>query len=52
VPRSRMRTAIPPLPQYTFMTWCSVKKKTQRQFLPLPDIRLETLRKTMVKWVM
>jgi hypothetical protein len=25
VPRSRMRGAIPPLPQYSFMAWCSVK---------------------------
>jgi hypothetical protein len=24
VPRSRMRGAVPPLPQYTFMVWCSV----------------------------
>jgi len=24
VPRSRMREAIPPLPQYAFMAWCSV----------------------------
>jgi len=29
VPRSRMRGAIPPLPQYVFMVWCSVKKKAQ-----------------------
>jgi hypothetical protein len=28
VPRSRMRGAIPPLPQYAFMAWCSVKKST------------------------
>jgi hypothetical protein len=26
--------AIPPLPQYAFMTWCSVK--AQEQLLPLP----------------
>jgi hypothetical protein len=26
VPRSRMRDAIPPLPQHAFMAWCSVKK--------------------------
>jgi hypothetical protein len=25
VPRSRMRGAIPPFPQYAFMAWCSVK---------------------------
>jgi len=29
VPGSRMRGAIPPLPQYAFMAWCSVKKKAQ-----------------------
>jgi hypothetical protein len=28
VPRSRMRGAIPPLPQYTLMAWCSAKKGT------------------------
>jgi hypothetical protein len=26
-----MRGAIPPLPQYSFMAWCSVKKKAQGQ---------------------
>jgi hypothetical protein len=30
VPRSRMRGAIPSLPQYVFMTWCSVKKIQRR----------------------
>jgi len=30
LPRSRMRGAIPPLPQYTFIAWCSVKKKEHR----------------------
>jgi hypothetical protein len=32
VPRSRMRGYIPPLPQYAFMAWCSVKKEAQWQF--------------------
>jgi hypothetical protein len=32
-----MRGAIPPLPQYAFMAWCSVKKGTGRT-LPLPFI--------------
>jgi hypothetical protein len=27
VPRSRMRGAIPPLPQYVFMAWCLVKHR-------------------------
>jgi len=27
VPRSKMHGAIPPLPQYALMAWCSVKKK-------------------------
>jgi hypothetical protein len=27
VPRSRMRGAIPPLPQYAFMAWCLVKQR-------------------------
>jgi hypothetical protein len=31
VPRSRMLGDIPPLFQYTFMAWCSVKKKAQEQ---------------------
>jgi hypothetical protein len=30
-----MHEAIPPLPQYTFMAWCSVKKITGTT-LPLP----------------
>jgi hypothetical protein len=29
VPRSRMRVAIPPLHQYAFMAWCSVKAQEQ-----------------------
>jgi hypothetical protein len=32
---SRMRGAMPPLPQYAFMAWCSVKKSTGTA-LPLP----------------
>jgi hypothetical protein len=32
--RSRMRGAIPPLPQYAFMAWCSVKSTGTT--LPLP----------------
>jgi len=28
VPRSRIREAIPPLPQYAFMTWYSVRGST------------------------
>jgi hypothetical protein len=35
MPRSRMRGAIPPLPQYAFMAWCSVKAQGQLS-LPLP----------------
>jgi hypothetical protein len=30
-----MRGAIHPLPQYTYMEWCSVKKSTEKT-LPLP----------------
>jgi len=33
VPRSRMRRAIPPLPQYAFMAWCSVKKAQGQLYL-------------------
>jgi hypothetical protein len=29
VPRSRLRGAIPPLPHYAFMAWCSVKARKQ-----------------------
>jgi hypothetical protein len=29
VPRSKNGWTIPPLPQYAFMAWCSVTKKTQ-----------------------
>jgi hypothetical protein len=25
-----MRGAVPPLPHYTFMAWCSIKKKEYR----------------------
>jgi hypothetical protein len=32
VPRSRKREAIPPLPQYAFMVWCSVKRKKHRNY--------------------
>jgi hypothetical protein len=35
VPRSRMRGAIPPLPQYAFMAWCSVKKAQGQLYLYL-----------------
>jgi len=28
VPKSRIRGAIPPLSQYAFMAWCSVKEIT------------------------
>jgi hypothetical protein len=28
-----MRGAIPSLPQYTFMAWCSVKKEAQGQLI-------------------
>jgi hypothetical protein len=31
-PRSRMRGAIPPLPQYDFMAWCSVNAQGQVSF--------------------
>jgi hypothetical protein len=31
-----MRGAIPPLPQYTFMAWYSVKRKGTGIILPLP----------------
>jgi hypothetical protein len=30
----RMRGAIPPLPQYAFMAWCSAKAQGQLYFLP------------------
>jgi len=33
VPRSRLRGAIPSLPQYVFIAWCVVK---HRDNLPLP----------------
>jgi hypothetical protein len=32
VPRSRMRGTIPPLPQYAFLAWCSVKKAQGRLY--------------------
>jgi hypothetical protein len=32
VPRSRMRGAIPPLPQYAFMAWCLVKHRDKFTF--------------------
>jgi len=36
VPGSRMCGAIPPLPQYDSMAWCSVKVQGQFDLLPLP----------------
>jgi len=33
---SRMCGAIPPLPQYAFKAWCSVKAQGQLYLLPLP----------------
>jgi hypothetical protein len=33
VPRSRMRSAIPPLPQYAIMAWCLVKKEQGQLYL-------------------
>jgi hypothetical protein len=36
VPRPRMLGAIPSLPQYALMAWCSVKKKSTGATLPLP----------------
>jgi hypothetical protein len=32
VPRSRMRGAIPPLPQFVFMAWCLVKHRDNFTF--------------------
>jgi hypothetical protein len=32
VPKSRMRGAIPPLPQYAVMAWCSIKRKHRDNF--------------------
>jgi hypothetical protein len=40
VPRSRMRGAIPPLPQYVFMAWCLVKHRDNFTF-PLPEDKLQ-----------
>jgi hypothetical protein len=37
VPRSRMRGAILPLPQYVFMAWCSVKRKHRDNFTLYPN---------------
>jgi hypothetical protein len=37
-----MRGAIPPLPQYAFTTWCSVKKHRENfTFLPFAVIYLD-----------
>jgi hypothetical protein len=36
VPRSRMRGALPPFPQYAYMAWCSFKAQRQIYLLPLP----------------
>jgi hypothetical protein len=50
LPRSRMRGAIPPLPQYAFM-WCSVKAQGQLYLtlplpLPLPFVHYHTITST------
>jgi hypothetical protein len=39
-----MRGAIPPLPQYAFMAWCSVKNKAQGQLYLLPYGRYTCVR--------
>jgi hypothetical protein len=33
-----MREAVPPLPQYAFMAWCSVKAQGQLYILSLPVV--------------
>jgi len=38
VPRSIMSGATPPLPQFAFMVWCSVKKAQGKRYLFLPFI--------------
>jgi hypothetical protein len=35
-----MSEAIPSLPQYTFVVWCSAKKESTGTILPLPDKRI------------
>jgi hypothetical protein len=37
-----MSGAIPPLPQYAFMAWCSVKRKAQGQLYFMIKEREET----------
>jgi hypothetical protein len=37
-----MSGAIPPLPQYVFMAWCSVTKKSIGTTLPLPFTLIDT----------
>jgi hypothetical protein len=36
-----MSGAIPPLPQYALMAWCSVKAQGQLYLLPLPVYAVE-----------
>jgi len=37
-----MRGVIPPLPQYAFMAWCSVKAQGQLYLSPLRHLTLKT----------
>jgi hypothetical protein len=43
VPRSRMRGAIPPLPQYVFMAWCLVKRRDNSALCVMYQIRSSPL---------
>jgi hypothetical protein len=47
VPRSRMCGAIPPLPQYAFMAWCSVEVRGQLYFLYLYQLIWKYLHENM-----
>jgi len=37
-----MSGAIPPLPQYTFIAWCSVKKKHRDLWLVMLELEIDT----------
>jgi len=52
VPRSRMPGAAPPVPQYAFMSWCSVKTQEQRYLLLSSEHVLELWTASVVgKWL-
>jgi uncharacterized protein (DUF111 family) len=52
VPRSIMRGAVPPLPQYAFMVWCSVLSTEKVHYSVLKNTGSNTVRVTITRRTM